>query len=304
MVTRARALITGVQGFTGRYMAVELARNGYEVYGLAHRQLAEPISGVHSIIVCDLADSGALQSAVDLIQADVVLHLAAIAFVAHDDVDAIYNTNLIGSRNLLQALSQAVKKPRAILLASSANVYGNSTHGILDENILPAPANDYAVSKLAMEYMAKLYFDQLPLTIVRPFNYTGVYQSESFLIPKIVNHIRRKATVIELGNLDVARDFSDVRMLVQYYRKILDTPALIGQTVNVCSGIAYTLDEVLDMVRTVSGHSFDVHVNPNFIRANEVKILVGNRKKLVDFVGEVVDIPLIDTLKWMVHHPF
>jgi nucleoside-diphosphate-sugar epimerase len=284
-------------------MAAELARNGYDVVGLAHREVVEPIPGVRSILICDLADPIAVQRAVDAIQADVVVHLAAIAFVAHGDVEAIYRTNLIGSRNLLEALVRSSKKPRSILLASSANIYGNSKGGILDENVQPAPANDYAVSKLAMEYMARLYQDTLPLTIVRPFNYTGVGQSPSFLIPKIVNHVRRKAAVIELGNLDVARDFSDVRILVQYYRKIIESDTLIGQTVNVCSGIAYTLNEVIDLVRCVSGHDFDIHINPDFVRANEVPILIGNPQKLIKVVGEIKKISFVDTLEWMINSP-
>ena len=303
MTIQTRALITGVQGFTGRYMAAELARNGYDVVGLAHREVVEPIPGVRSILICDLADPIAVQRAVDAIQADVVVHLAAIAFVAHGDVEAIYRTNLIGSRNLLEALVRSSKKPRSVLLASSANIYGNSKGGILDENVQPAPANDYAVSKLAMEYMARLYQDTLPLTIVRPFNYTGVGQSPSFLIPKIVNHVRRKAAVIELGNLDVARDFSDVRILVQYYRKIIESDALIGQTVNVCSGIAYTLNDVIELVRCISGHDFDIHINPDFVRANEVPILIGNPQKLIKVVGEIKKISFVDTLEWMINSP-
>lgn len=284
-------------------MAVELERAGYDVFGLAHRELAEPIPGVTGLLVCDLADPVAVQSAIAEVQPDVVVHLAAIAFVAFGDVETMYRTNLIGSRNLLEALAKSKKRPSAVLVASSANVYGNSTAGSLSEEVLPAPANDYAVSKLAMEYMAKLYLDKLPLTIVRPFNYTGVGQADSFLIPKIISHVRRKAPVLELGNLDVARDFSDVRMLVQYYRRILEAPVLIGQTVNVCSGAAHTLNEVLAMVRSISGHEFEVRVNPAFVRSNEVKILVGKRDKLIGAVGAVEDIALADTLKWMLHDP-
>lgn len=295
-----KVLITGIGGFTGRYLAAELKANGYEVFGIAHRPPKGIIPSVKSIYVCDMVDPIELTHVVEKVRPDVVAHLAAIAFVAHGDIETIYRTNLIGSRNLLEVISRSSKLPVSVLLASSANVYGNTSEGVLDEATPPAPANDYAVSKLAMEYMARLYMDRLPIVIMRPFNYTGVGQAESFLLPKIVNHVRRHAPVIELGNLDVARDFSDVRHVVRFYRYLLNTPAAIGETFNICSGQAYTLRDVLQMVREISGHDFEIRVNPAFVRSNEVKILLGSRAKLDSVLVErVQQTPLRETLRWM-----
>lgn len=296
----SKILVTGADGFTGRYLAAELQRAGYEVHGLVHKPIASgKVAGVSALHVADLSDAAGLAAVVHEVQPDKVVHLAAIAFVAHGDIEAIYRTNLVGTRHLLEALAQSKAPLDAVLLASSANVYGNSVGGVLDENTPPAPANDYAVSKLAMEYAARLYAGRLPLITVRPFNYTGVGQAESFLIPKIVNHVRRRAPLIELGNLDVARDFSDVRNVVQLYRRLLEAPAALGQTFNVCSGQAWSLNDVLTMVREISGHDFEVRVNPAFVRQNEVKTLVGSRAKLDAVVGEVPEIALRDTLRWM-----
>ncbi|SDW03576.1 GDP-mannose 4,6-dehydratase [Nitrosomonas communis] len=295
-----KALITGINGFTGRYLATELSQAGYKVYGVAHRPVEAIIDGMKSVYICDLENINELTHVIEEVQPDVIVHLAAIAFVAHGDIETIYRTNLIGSRNLLEAILCSGETPTSVLLASSANIYGNSSEGMLDEITSPAPANDYAVSKLAMEYMARLYMDRLPIIIVRPFNYTGVGQSESFLLPKIVNHVRRRAPVVELGNLDVARDFSDVRNVVQFYRYLLSTPTAIGETFNVCSGQAYTLRDVLQMIREISGHNFEVRVNPAFIRSNEVKILLGSRAKLDAVLMErAPQIPLRETLRWM-----
>lgn len=296
----SKILVTGADGFTGRYLAAELQRAGYEVHGLVHKPVVSGnVPGVSALHVVDLSDAAGLAAVVNEVQPDKVVHLAAIAFVAHGDIEAIYRTNLVGTRHLLEALAQSKAPLDAVLLASSANVYGNSVGGVLDENTPPAPANDYAVSKLAMEYVARLYTDRLPLITVRPFNYTGVGQAESFLIPKIVNHVRRRAQLIELGNLDVARDFSDVRNVVQLYRRLLEAPAAVGQTFNVCSGQAWSLNDVLAMVCEISGHDFEVRVNPAFVRQNEVKTLVGSRAKLDAVVGEVPEIALRDTLRWM-----
>ena len=296
----SKILVTGADGFTGRYLAAELQRAGYEVHGLVHNPVASgKVAGVSALHIADLSDAAGLAAVVNEVQPDKVVHLAAIAFVAHGDIEAIYRTNLVGTRHLLEALAQSKAPLDAVLLASSANVYGNSVGGVLDENTPPAPANDYAVSKLAMEYAARLYAGRLPLITVRPFNYTGVGQAESFLIPKIVNHVRRRAPLIELGNLDVARDFSDVRNVVQLYRRLLEAPAAVGQTFNVCSGQAWSLNDVLAMLREISGHDFEVRVNPAFVRQNEVKTLVGSRAKLDAVVGEVPEIALRDTLRWM-----
>ena len=298
-----KILITGADGFTGRYLAARLNTAGYEVHGLVHKQVAGAVAGVHTLHVADLSDAATLAQVVRDIQPNKVAHLAAIAFVAHGDVEAIYRTNLVGTRNLLEALALSKAPLEAVLLASSANVYGNAVGGVLDEDTTPAPANDYAVSKLAMEYAARLYADRLPLIMARPFNYTGVGQSESFLIPKIVSHVRRRAPVIELGNLEVARDFSDVRNVAELYRRLLEAPAAVGQTFNVCSGQAWSLNDMLTMVREISGHDFDVRVNPAFVRQNEVKTLIGSRARLDAVVGQVSDpmpeIALRDTLRWM-----
>ena len=300
----SRILITGVDGFTGRYLAPALAAEGHEVHGLVQRapEPDQPVQpGVHALHACDLLDPAGLMRVVDQVRPDKVAHLAGIAFVGHGDVGAIYSTNLIGVRHLLAALAAMAggdAPPSAVLLASSANVYGNSTAGVIDESVPPAPANDYAVSKLAMEYMAATWHAQLPITVVRPFNYTGVGQSEDFLLPKIVSHFRRRAALLELGNLDVERDFSDVRTVVDCYARLLRSNAA-GQVFNVCSGVGHTLRGVLQMAVDITGHMPEVRVNPAFVRANEVPKLVGSRAALERAIGAVAGPALRDTLRWM-----
>lgn len=295
----SKILISGADSFTGRYLAATLHQAGHEVHGLIREPIADTIAGVHAMHVADLADTAGLAAVARAVQPHKVAHLAAISFVAHGDIAAIYATNVVGTRNLLEALAHSKAPLDSVLLASSANVYGNAVGGVLHEAMAPAPANDYAVSKLAMEYVARLYADRLPIVLTRPFNYTGVGQADSFLIPKIISHVRRRAAHIELGNLDVARDFSDVRMVAQLYQRLLDTPAAVGQTFNVCSGQAWTLGEVLAMVRELSGHNLEVRINPAFVRANEVQTLLGSRAKLDAAVGVLPEMALQDTLRWM-----
>lgn len=293
-----RALITGIRGFTGGYLAAELAAGGWEVWGLGSHAARPDSPSDPRYLGVDLLDQAALARAIDRISPAVVVHLAGIAFVGHQDQNAFYQVNLIGSRNLLAALAAASRRPDCVLLASSANVYGTAIGGVLDESTLPNPANDYAVSKLAMEYMARLWQDRLPLVIARPFNYTGVGQSESFLLPKIVGHFRRGAEVIELGNLDVSRDFSDVRAVVRAYRRLIEV-CPVGATVNVCSGRSSSLAEVLATVATLAGRRLRVEVNPAFVRAREVKTLCGDPSRLRSLIGAWESPPLAETLGWM-----
>ncbi|UXZ95764.1 GDP-mannose 4,6-dehydratase [Pseudomonas phytophila] len=288
-----RALITGIHGFTGRYMAAELKAQGCEVIGIGRQSSEE--AGYYQV---DLADTAALQKLLAEIQPDIVVHLAAVAFVGHGVADAFYQVNLIGTRNLLEAIDACGKTPDCVLIASSANVYGNASEGSLDETTPASPANDYAVSKLAMEHMANLWQARLPLIIARPFNYTGVGQDENFLLPKIVAHFLRKADRIELGNLDVWRDFSDVRAVVSAYRGLLEAQPL-GQTFNVSSGVTHSLREVIDMCSEITGHQIITEVNPAFVRENEVKTLCGNNSRLRGLVPEWKTPPLKETLRWM-----
>ncbi|NWK95293.1 GDP-mannose 4,6 dehydratase [Sphingobium lactosutens] len=292
-------LITGAAGFTGRYLARRLAEQGHRLCGLFREPPQDRIEGMAESHVCDLADGPGLRAVLDAVQPDHVVHLAAIAFVAHGDIGEMYRTNVIGTRTLLGALEMMDRKPRSVLVASSANIYGNGRDGMLDESMPPAPANDYGVTKVAGELISGLATARLPIIVTRPFNYTGVGQSKSFLIPKIVDHVRQRAPEIELGNLDVARDFSDVRMVVDTYARLLETPAAIGGTFNVCSGRATSLHAVLDAVRRISGHDFAVRVNPAFVRADEVKSLCGNAARIESVIGPLRHVPLDDTLTWM-----
>jgi len=289
-----RVLITGLQGFTGRHMATELEQNGYEVWGIGSPSPYEPRT-----LQADLTDPASLLAALQTIQPQYVIHLAGIAFVGHGQPKAFYDINLVGTRNLLEALEPVADKLKCVLLASSANVYGNLQGGLLSEFNPTNPANDYAVSKLAMEFMAKIWAPRIPVVIARPFNYTGVGQSDSFLIPKIVSHFVQKRDMIELGNMDVWREFNDVRDVVHAYRKLIEA-APVGQMVNVCSSNLVSLRDALALASELTGHQLNACVNPTFVRANEVLKLGGDTTLLKTFVPDWQPRHLRETLAWMI----
>ncbi|KQW31333.1 GDP-mannose 4,6 dehydratase [Rhizobium sp. Root274] len=293
MVRSKKVLITGSEGFTGSYMKAEMEAAGYQVFSMG----AQPAS-IPNYCRANLLDKDAINTVVAAVRPDIVFHLAAVTFVAADDANSMYNVNVLGTRNLLAALAGAPQRPERVLLASSANVYGTPDTSVLTETTPPAPASDYAVSKLAMEYMASLWMDRLPVTITRPFNYTGVGQDAKFLIPKIVAHFKCGADFIELGNLDIWRDFSDVRSVVQSYRKLVEADA-VGEVVNICSSKEYSLRDVIDMCSKITGHHLRIEVNPKFVRKKEVPRLLGDASRLRRLIGDWESLPLETTLRWM-----
>jgi len=243
-------------------------------------------SAGHEVITLqsDVTDGEFLRCEVGKAAPDAVVHLAAISFVGHAHEKAFYDVNVIGTMNLLEALVQLPQVPSSVLLASSANVYGNCKNSPIDENQMPAPVNHYAMSKLAMEYMARNFADRLPMVITRPFNYTGLGQASNFIIPKLVEHFFRRASVIELGNLHVEREFNDVQMVCSAFLQLLQHGEP-GETYNVCSGQAYTLQYVIDTLSSLTGHEIKVDVNPAFVRAGEVNRLCGNPSKIHELLN-------------------
>ncbi len=277
--------LTGAKGFTGQHFA-SLARM------FEHEVVA---------IESDLQDPTALttefQKHTEKGVFDAVVHLAAISHVVHNDLSAYYKVNVAGSAHLLEAVL-ATGHASKILLASSANIYGNCDASPITEKQAPAPVNHYAVSKLAMEYMAKTYSDKLPIIIARPFNYTGPGHDKAFLIPKLVHHFVTQAPQVALGNLHVMREFNDVRMVAKCYLDLLKN-GIANEAYNICTGQAYSLQTVVAELEQLSGQNIEVVVNPAFVRANEVHRLCGDPHKLLTATSAVDQYTLRDTLSWM-----
>ncbi|MDD2266032.1 GDP-mannose 4,6-dehydratase [Sulfuricurvum sp.] len=278
-------LLTGADGFTGRYL---------------HRALEE--AGARVVVLdVDLRDRDALNAFFEPLAIDYVVHLAAISFVPHGSDLDVYAVNLFGTQNLLEALSQTQKTLKKVILASTSNVYGNVLEMPITEALCPAPTNHYAISKLGMEHIGALYRDRFGVIVTRPFNYTGAGQADHFLIPKIVSHFIRKEPIIELGNIDVSRDFSDVRWIVEAYVGLLASECYSG-VFNLASGTPRTIRSVIASLESLSGHAVQIVQNPAFIRSGEITVLCGSSQKLYDLIPMLPQpIPFEQTLEWMLN---
>lgn len=280
-----RVLTTGAGGFTGHYVRLALQEAGYEIVGSGQQAL-------------DLREVDSIRTLLREARPGYVIHLAALSFVGHGDPAGFYAVNTVGTTNLLEAILSEDLRPQRIVVASSANIYGNARVEPITEDTPPAPVNHYAASKLAMEHMVRTYADRLPLVMTRPFNYTGPGQAESFLVPKLVAHFAERRPAVELGNLDVVRDFSDVRAVAEAYVRLLRADVPQGVT-NLCSGEGRSLRWIVEQLAELSRHRLEVRVNPAFVRASEVHRLVGSRARMEGALGALPFQDFRATLAWM-----
>ncbi|MCG7349506.1 GDP-mannose 4,6-dehydratase [Sphingomonas sp. ACRSK] len=274
--------MTGASGFTGCFVAEALTQAGATCVPLE----------------AELTDAAAVDRAVAEADFDRVIHLAAKAFVDARDWEAFYKVNQLGTFNLLDAIARHRPGARCVL-ASSAQVYGFGAEGLIAEDAPTNPANHYAISKLAMEWGARRWSDQLEIVTTRPFNYTGIGQGTEYLIPKIVSHFQHHAEVIELGNLWVKRDFGDVRAVADAYAGLATVEIAPPATLNIATGTLWSIDEILNILAELSGYRPEIKVNPAFVRANDVAVLGGDATRLQAALPAWRPRDLADTLTWM-----
>ena len=274
-----KILLTGATGFTGKHFIRFAQSQGHEIVPLRS----------------NLTQQDDVDAEVSAAKPDAVVHLGAISFVGNADLSAFYAVNTVGTTNLLNALQKLDVIPSKVLLASSANVYGNCINSPISEDQIPAPVNHYAASKQAMESMAETYLSKLPVVIARPFNYTGAGQSPDFVIPKIAEHFRLKKPVLSLGNMQVEREYNNVAHVCDNYLQLL-RHGEPGETYNVCSGTTYSLETIINKFRELTNHTIQVEQNAAFVRHNEVHSLCGSNRKISALYTDTVNPMSTNTL--------
>ena len=276
--------LIGADSFTGVHLIPKLKSANYTV----------------DILEVDITDAQQVKEAVLKLQPDYIINLAAISFVPDGEDESIYAVNTFGPQNILKACSKALKAPKNIILASSANIYGIQEKEQVDEDCTPNPINHYGCSKWSMEQIAQTYSEQLNVTITRPFNYTGRGQNSKFLVPKIVEHFKQKAPLLKLGNIDVSRDFSDVRWISEAYTNLLSIPTKGITRINLCSGKLISIREIIEALQKITGHQMDIETDLGLVRKVDIERQYGKNNKLFSLVPNLSPaIELYETLKWM-----
>lgn len=283
-----RILITGCSGLLGVNLIQALQRQGYhDIYGIT--EVTDYIASGVKVFHLDIRDRDRVIDVVEKIRPSWVFHLAAIANVGYSwkHPKITYEINFIGSSNLLEALEQHAPDCR-ILLLSTAELYSGSETEILDEKKPVRARSPYALSKAAMEMLGELYIHSRKMDIItlRAFNFTGPEQDRKFVASDFSWQIARiedgrQEPVIYVGNLSAIRDISDVRDISRYIIEIV-RKGKIGEMYNLCSGNAYSIQEVLNILLSLSSSKIAIVVDPEKFRPVDSPQLMGNPQKIRD----------------------
>lgn len=287
--------ITGANGFVGRHLAVIVAEGGFGAC-----VLHEMPSGL------DIRDGKALHASIASVQPDWVIHLAARSFVPDSFADPreTLDVNLFGTLSLLCALRE-MKFQGRVLYVSSGDVYGTVPEAALPvtESRWPEPRNPYAVSKASAETLCLQFHrsEQLDVMVARPFNHIGPGQSERFVVPALARQVALIAAglqdpILMVGDIDVTRDFSDVRDVVGAYAALL-CRGQGGQTYNVCSGREVTIRSILQTLCTLAQVNPVVVQDSARLRPSEQRRMVADCQRLRQDTGWEPVIPLETSLQ-------
>ncbi len=295
-----RLLVTGRHGFVGTTLAAMLESTPE----LADWTLV-PLSPDFQIL-----DADATRRLVADASPDAVIHLAAQSFVPESfrDPEGTLRVNLFGTLNLLKALKDA-RFAGPLLFVSSGDVYGLVPEEELpiSEGRLPAPRNPYAVSKLAAEALCCQWAvtEGMRIVVARSFNHIGPGQSDRFAIAGFAHQLadirrRKQEPVVVVGELDVTRDFTDVRDVVTAYFALLDK-GVSGERYNVCSGIERTVRSMLERLIEISGVEVEIRPDQTKMRPAEQRRIVGDANKIHATTGWQAITPLDVSLAAMLN---
>ena len=285
MFNSGKVWLIGADSFTGMHILPVLKKNNY----LVDTQQV------------DITDVLQVERVILGTEPDYIINLAAISFVPDGDNISIYDVNTFGPQNILSACLKLATPPKNIILASSANIYGPQDKEQVNEECKPNPLNHYGCSKWSMEQIAQTYSSDLNITITRPFNYTGVGQQSMFIVPKIIEHFKQKSSTLKLGNIDVWRDFSDVRWIAEAYASLLATPTNGIKRINLCSGRLIGIQEIIVTLQEITRHKISIETDDDLVRRADIKRQCGDNKNLFELLPNLsVPIPFKDTLNWMV----
>lgn len=273
-----KVLIFGAAGFVGRYLAEEFLNAGYEVAGSDIKEHCD-LSGEGVYIPADLMDADEVSYVVSETTPDMIVNLAAVSSVAlsWSIPQRTMMVNVIGALNILEAARKSGGNPKVMFVGSSEEYEAGEEP--INEYANINANNPYGISKSTQEKFAEIYRERYDMKVyyVRPFNHTGIGQSDTFVLPSFCRQaaeIQKSGNpgVIRVGNLEAKRDFSHVTDIVRAYRLIIESDDCRA-IYNVGSGKAYGLDELLDYIISLSDQDIEIKVDPERFRPCDTPVI-------------------------------
>jgi GDP-4-dehydro-6-deoxy-D-mannose reductase len=292
-----KVLITGIDGFVGNHLARYLINRGYEIVGVdistehSEKDLWAKASNKASIMLIkgDLRDEQKVDELFENYAFDLVFHLAAQSSVklSFENPAETFSININGTLNILEAISRLERHPKTLVISSS-EIYGQlkPDEVPVSENAPLKPVNPYAVSKAAVDLMVYQYWKayNLPVYLARAFSHSGpgqrtvaVLSDWAFQAAKVELGLRPPE--ISVGNMDVTRDYTDVRDTIAAYYLILGK-GQPGRPYNVCSGTGYKIAHLLDIIISFSSKKIEIVPDPSRLRPVDIPILIGSPERL------------------------
>ena len=314
-------LITGASGFVGYYVMEALGKS--QTRSQTRSRICIPLADEKGAI--DIRDAGRIKSFLsnsDIPAFDAVIHLAAQGFVPESFKNPLetFDINFTGTYNLLSALKEIGFRGK-ILYVSSGDIYG-----LADESGLPIkeeyplqPRNPYAVSKVAVEALCYQWsvVEDMQFIIARPFNHIGPNQSERFVVSSFAKQVIEielglRKPAISAGNIDVTRDFLDVRDVAGAYKLLLEKETGYDYNINkninkfdifnVCSEVEVSIRSILNTMFEITGIEAKIEIDEAKLRTNEQKRICGSNGKLKNYTGWQPKIPLEQSLEYILNY--
>jgi len=315
-----RTLITGIAGFTGIHLAEYLLspdryNDNIDLYGIDIvrnvNKDAQSLLDKVKVLTCDILDEEEMKKTLEEIKPDRIFHLAGLTFDpnSHRSPEKFYITNVFGTINLLEAVKQLKINPLIHIACSSAE------YGLILENENPVtetnyfrPISPYGISKLAQDMVGYQYYKNYGLKIIRTraFNTTGPGEKEDFVCSNFARQIAliekgKQGPTIYVGNLDAKRDFVDIRDVVKGYWLASDK-GISGEVYNLCSGKAYSIGEMLDILLQMAKKDIVVKQESKRMRPSDIPLQVGSFEKFHKQTGWMPIISLVQILKDLLNY--
>lgn len=284
-----KVFITGGEGFVGNHLINYLLNEtNYEIISTYFMESTfnEKNNRVQ-FVKLDIRKKEDVENLLIIQKPDYIYHLAGISFVPASFTNPLltHETNFLGTFNLYEAIRK-INLNTSILFVSTSEVYGQVDDNSINEEKILKPQNPYSVSKASAELLSYQYYKNygLKIKIARPFNHIGIGQSENFVIPNFAKQIADinksdKKQIIEVGNLDAIRDFTDVKDIIRGYKYLVESD-YNGEIFNLCQGKGYSIKEILDILLSFSDEKIEVKFDEKRMRPSDNPNIIGNNKKI------------------------